>query len=560
MNASRLSVVAACCFLAQACVTESSTGQRVASDDDAAVANMNLGAGYLRQGRADLAIDALERAIELNPRLADAHSTIAIAYDQRGDNTLAEQHYRRATSLEPGNAAAANSYAVFLCRQDRWPDAEDYFRRAAETPRYATPEAALANAGVCASNAGDNAKAEEYLRAALDKNPEYPDALSSMIELSYREQEYMQARAFMQRYLDVRPAERVRVVVVLQHRTGARQSGRPPSVVPLSFARVSRSPRRSLSFKSCKDAMDATEPNKADGDNSGQAPSLGQVLKAGRAARGLTLEQMSTELRIELQQLRALEQDEFERIGPPVFVKGYLRHFGQRVGLDYGDLLSLYYKQAEKRDILVQPSRPIMLRDERQITVWIVAAVLLVAVMAALAVWWWMSSGAAPVAGSATPAAAAPRREPLQPADAASREAEPAPVAAASKPAAEAPDSSGPTLQSPRAGPAPPSAPADTPSPAADGGDSAIAAGATLLEFTLDFAQESWVEISDAHGGRLFYGLGRAGRRAALAGEPPILVLIGNAEGVQLTMNGADYPIPRGRQGNLARFTLTAPD
>ena len=62
MNASRLSVAVACCLLAQACVTETSTGQRVASDDEAAVANMNLGAGYLRQGRADLAIEALERS------------------------------------------------------------------------------------------------------------------------------------------------------------------------------------------------------------------------------------------------------------------------------------------------------------------------------------------------------------------------------------------------------------------------------------------------------------------------------------------------------------------
>ena len=155
--------------------------------------------------------------------------------------------------------------------------------------------------------------------------------------------------------------------------------------------------------------MDETEPNKTDGDGADQTPSLGQVLKAGRTARGLTLEQLSTELRIEVRQLQALEQDQFERIGPPVFVKGYLRHYAQRVGLDYGDLLSLYYKQAENRDVPVQPSRSIMLRDERQITVWIVAALVLVAVLVALAVWWLSSSTAVPVAVSPTPAAAAPR-------------------------------------------------------------------------------------------------------------------------------------------------------
>jgi type IV pilus assembly protein PilF len=206
MNAGRLIVVLVVFWLSQGCVTTSATtNERPASNADAALANMNLGAGYVGQGRADLAIAPLLRALELNPRLVDAHSTLAMAYDQLGRSTEAEQHHRRATALAPGNAAAANSYAVFLCRQGRWNDAESYFRRAADNPRYDTPEAALANAGMCARNAGDTEKAEEYFRAALERNPAFPDALSSMIDLSYRGQNYLQARAFLQRYLDVRP-------------------------------------------------------------------------------------------------------------------------------------------------------------------------------------------------------------------------------------------------------------------------------------------------------------------------------------------------------------------
>ena len=60
---------------------------------------------------------------------------------------------------------------MFLCRQNRWSDAEPYFKRAADNPHYTTPEIALANAGVCALNAGDREKAEENFRAALTKNP-----------------------------------------------------------------------------------------------------------------------------------------------------------------------------------------------------------------------------------------------------------------------------------------------------------------------------------------------------------------------------------------------------
>jgi type IV pilus assembly protein PilF len=192
--------------LVQACASQSPGGSgSPSSDTDAAIANMNLGAGYLRQGRPELAVERLQRALAQNPRLADAHSTIAIAYDQLGSPEDAEEHYKRATQLDPDNSPAANSYAVFLCRQNRWKDAEPYFERAVANPVYTQPEVALANAGVCALNAGDRAKAEQSFRAALTKNPTFADALSNLVDMSYQDKDYLQARAFLQRYMDVRP-------------------------------------------------------------------------------------------------------------------------------------------------------------------------------------------------------------------------------------------------------------------------------------------------------------------------------------------------------------------
>ncbi len=202
-----LKAFAACAAfgLLQACVTETTSGRTPPSEEDAAVANMNLGAGYLRQGRPELAIERLQRALEQNPRLADAHSTIAVAYDQLGSASDAEEHYKRATQLEPTNSGAANSYAVFLCRQNRWRDAEPYFKVATENSGYKTPEVALTNAGTCALGSGDRVKAEENFRAALTKNPTYADALSNMLEMSYEDKNYLQARAFLQRFMDAKP-------------------------------------------------------------------------------------------------------------------------------------------------------------------------------------------------------------------------------------------------------------------------------------------------------------------------------------------------------------------
>lgn len=199
-----MSTLRTLCLCATAAVLAACAGSGGRSSaNDAAVANMNLGAGYLQQGRLDLAVERLQRALAQNPRLVLAHSTIALAYDQLGDFEQAERHFLRATQLDPGSGAAANAYAVFLCsRQNRWADARPYFRRAVADTNYPTPEAALTNAGVCARSAGDLQAAEENFRAALARSPTFPDALLNMMELSYQSGDFLQARAFVQRYLD----------------------------------------------------------------------------------------------------------------------------------------------------------------------------------------------------------------------------------------------------------------------------------------------------------------------------------------------------------------------
>ncbi len=202
----KFAAIATICLICQGCVSSTTSSIAPQSEENAAIANLNLGIGYLRQGRPDLAIDILERALEFDSDLADAHSSIAVAHDQLGEIDEAEEHYRRATQLEPENPGAANSYAVFLCRQERWEDAEPYFRSAAENPRYLTPEAALTNAGVCARAAGDFETAEAYFRDALTRNGAYSDALFHMTNLAFQSGNFLQARAFLQRSLDTTAA------------------------------------------------------------------------------------------------------------------------------------------------------------------------------------------------------------------------------------------------------------------------------------------------------------------------------------------------------------------
>ena len=194
-------------LLCQGCVSTSATGvsPTAASSAGAAVANLNLGAAYLREGRLTLALARLDRALAHDPRLAEAHSAIAMVYDQLGDVDGARDHHRRAIRLAPDNPATANSFGVFLCRHERWSDAEPMFLAAAGSPRYRTPEVALTNAGICARNAGEDAKAFQYLRDALARNPMYPDGLLNMAALAFENNDLDEAQRFLGRHFDAAP-------------------------------------------------------------------------------------------------------------------------------------------------------------------------------------------------------------------------------------------------------------------------------------------------------------------------------------------------------------------
>lgn len=187
-----------------ACVTTDPEGDRVksiASNEDAAQYNMQLGVDYLQRGKLELAKDKLERALEQDPKLPQAHTAMALLYEQLGQADRADKHYRQALSLST-DAAMHNNYGVFLCRQGKREKAEEHFLEAIGDRLYATPEAALTNLGFCLRQDGEFERAEEYFRQALRRDPRFPDALWQMANVAYEQGNYLQARAFLQRYAE----------------------------------------------------------------------------------------------------------------------------------------------------------------------------------------------------------------------------------------------------------------------------------------------------------------------------------------------------------------------
>ncbi|MGN0947570.1 MAG: helix-turn-helix domain-containing protein, partial [Megasphaera sp.] len=77
--------------------------------------------------------------------------------------------------------------------------------------------------------------------------------------------------------------------------------------------------------------------------------SIGEVLRLAREQQGLTLQDVSYALNIKREYLEALEKDEYDAIPGAVFVKGYLRNYGNFLELDGVALAKEYKENVEER-------------------------------------------------------------------------------------------------------------------------------------------------------------------------------------------------------------------
>lgn len=210
MRSSRCCLALIVAMLLVGCVS-TSTNQfpaDQASIKQASQDNVALGIKYLQQGKRDVAMQKMQKAIELDPDNGDAYMGEALAYSATGDPDRADDAYRTALRKAPDDPEIENNYAVFLCEHGKPADSTKYFMEAAANPKYSTPDAAYANAGVCAELVPDPVSAEKYFRRAVDINPNFPEALFQLAQLSYTQKKFLQARAFIERFNTVTPNQR----------------------------------------------------------------------------------------------------------------------------------------------------------------------------------------------------------------------------------------------------------------------------------------------------------------------------------------------------------------
>ncbi len=164
---------------------------------------VKMAVAYLQQGKIGVALAKVKRGLELDSTSANAHNVIALIYERLSETGLAEEHYRQALELDSHDPYIRNAYGSFLCTQKKYKDANQHFMAALRNALYPTPEVALTNAGICSERQGDHEQAETYYRQALRANSKFPTALQRMAKISLQKKNYLSARGYLQRYIEV---------------------------------------------------------------------------------------------------------------------------------------------------------------------------------------------------------------------------------------------------------------------------------------------------------------------------------------------------------------------
>jgi predicted O-linked N-acetylglucosamine transferase (SPINDLY family) len=164
----------------------------------------NLGEAFRCLGRLEEANRCYRRAVELNPKFAQAHHNLGVVSGERGAIEEAIVHYRRALAAAPRHAEALNNLGHALCAKGELEAAADCLQKAiACKPGFAEAHNNLGRA-LLALSQPDEAKLQ--FEQALAKRPGYPAAIANLGAVAQKEGNPERAHQYYRRALELDPA------------------------------------------------------------------------------------------------------------------------------------------------------------------------------------------------------------------------------------------------------------------------------------------------------------------------------------------------------------------
>ena len=252
-----------------------------------------------------------------------------------------------------------------------------------------------------------------------------------------------------------------------------------------------------------------------------QLTSFGLYLQTARLEQKMSIEALSAETRIRVEVLKQLEAEEHEHLPNEVFVRGFIRSYAQAVGADVEEALERYRANRELHSVktvrkLTPANRP------NRFWLGLIAAVGAVLLMAALTLYFYTRFNA-PAEVPADIATAPAESKPTPPANIQAVEKKTPPAPASEAPEARTPETEPQTL-------------------------------ATQYMLEIRAVEETWIKIivDDQPAEELTL---QANEVRQIQAASLLNLLIGNAGGVELTLNGEPVEVS-GKSGQVVNIQL----
>jgi cytoskeleton protein RodZ len=300
-----------------------------------------------------------------------------------------------------------------------------------------------------------------------------------------------------------------------------------------------------------------------------QHPGPGYWLRQARERRGWSQREAADMLNLSARFLVAMEDETFDKLPAPAFARGYLRAYAKLLNLSGDEIIRRYESVVGDdsdpyfKDLSSARRQPI-LDFVRAHPGFIMSTLSVLALLVLLGALWWgwglvrqqgqvlepaldaLGGAAAGVAVDDAPAAAAQdERNTL-----------------ALPPAAAGSDLV--PVEVEQEAPAVPPADA-TGAPAAMTADASVAPVATAVpppvgaandRLDLTVAENCWVDVRDATGAKVYSSNAQPGVPVSLTGAAPFTVVLGNAPGARLSVNGKAVDVESNIRGRVAQLVV----
>lgn len=315
---------------------------------------------------------------------------------------------------------------------------------------------------------------------------------------------------------------------------------------------------------------------------------FGAMLREARESLGISIGDVSSRTRLSVDQIRAIEEEDLERLPEPVYVRAFLRAYAKAIGIDYEPVVNDYVTRCGGGGVRIPEHAPeeafreVAYYDTPRPSRWKFVGLLALIVVVTLGIWGVYSgtfarlmeadgteaakveNGVSEVSPNVAPAPEAPKTTaPVEVADASKPEASAAQTLA-SAPEAEQTASQTPLPAAPAeesvsvsAAPAQPAAPVEVPAAAVEAAaQTAETVPAETYAAEFHTSASCWVHVIAPDGQNLIAREMKPGETQSVALPAGTRVTVGNPPALILTLDGHPYDLGGVTQRGVARFVI----